>query len=157
MVTSLCGLGLGVLVAIVVVFVGFFQLHAGIFLIAIVLGGSVVGGVQVPLLNIQRSIVSSESWVLASVFGCSLAVGSVFAVAWVALQLPIHTNTALSTLIGYLIGPASGLVLGMFQWMLLRRTIDRAASWILTTMVSSGIVWVIVIVLASYAFGGSGD
>ncbi len=157
MLAALCGLGLGLFTTGVIVFLGLQHFNLGIFLVAVLSGGAVVGSVQLQFLNAPRSTVSVHRWLSASIIGCSLAIGGAFMIVGVAQHIVIPSPTVVAILADYLLGPISGFILGASQWLVLRRTIQHAGMWILTIVVSSSIIWVVLLLVASYVFGGNGD
>jgi hypothetical protein len=154
---SLCGLGLGLLTTCLIILIALQHVNLGIFLFAILSGGAVVGAVQLPFLNTSRATISGQQWVVASGIGCCLAVGVAFVSEGIIQRIPIGSTTAVTTFAVCLIGPASGFVLGTSQWMVLRRAIQHATLWLLANIVSSSIIWALLLLLAGLAFGGKGD
>lgn len=154
---SLCGLGFGLLATCFIIILVLQHLTIGTLLLAILLGGAVVGAVQLAFLNTPRAIVSPPKWVVASSIGCSVAIGVVFLVTGIEERVHVRFATPINTVAMYLVGPISGFTLGMSQWLVVRRSLQQAAWWLLATMMSSGIVWATLLLLIGSVFGGNGD
>ena len=157
MLASFCGLGLGLFATVAIVILGSQYFNIGLFLLAILVGGAVLGALQLSFLNVRRAIVSSHQWLMVSIIGCSLAVGVTVATAGIAPHIPFLSSTAITTLAICLVGPVNGLILGTSQWVVLRRTSKQAALWIVTNVASSSIIWIILLLLAGLALSGPGD
>src|SRR5262245_17975707 len=121
MLASFCGLGLGLFTTVAIAILGSRYFNLGLFLLAILVCGAVVGALQLSFLNVPRAIVSSHQWLMASIIGCCLAVGATVATTGIAQHIPFRSSTAITTLAICLVGPVNGFILGTSQWIVLRR------------------------------------
>ncbi len=123
----------------------------GVAALAVLLGtfleGCVVGAAQGTVLQARRPDISRRSWVGATSAGAGLAwlVGMVPSTA-MALAEPASTDAPMQEptlvillLLAALLGLVTGPVLGVAQWVVLRRRVARPASWLW----ANGLAWAV--------------
>lgn len=78
-------------------------------------------------------------WVLATTIAQMVSLGMIEVISNTANQVaPNDFNTVVTS-----IGALQGFVLGVFQWLVLRRCIRHAVWWIVATMVGTFLAWII--------------
>ena len=114
----------------------------GVAMLAVLLGtfleGVVVGAAQGAVLHTRRPDISRRSWVDATAAGAGLAwlVGMVPSTAMAlaepaSAEAPMQEPTlVLVLLLAALLGLVTGPILGVAQWVVLRRRVAGAASWL---------------------------
>ena len=105
-------------------------LMLGVVVGLVVVGGGVVGLVLGVLqwLVLRRQVARAGWWVLASTVGGVLGVGFGFGLGFV-LMLGVGVGIVV------VLGGVLGLVLGVLQWLVLRRQVARAGWWVLASTV----------------------
>ncbi len=90
--------------------------------------GTVVGVAQ--WLVLRRRVARAGWWVLAT------------AVGWlVGMAVCGFVDEVLDWTVWYVSGAAGGVVVGVAQWLVLRRRVARAGWWVLPTVASGVVVW----------------
>ncbi|MBI4785304.1 MAG: hypothetical protein HY785_28950 [Oscillatoriophycideae cyanobacterium NC_groundwater_1537_Pr4_S-0.65um_50_18] len=78
-----------------------------------------------------------EWWVLATIAGEIIGIGIIAATSAIASHLTaINTVTLL-----HIVGALEGTVLGLMQWLVLRRYVKHAGWWVLATMIGAIAAW----------------
>jgi len=80
-----------------------------------------------------------EWWVLATIAGEFIGVGTIA----VASTIASHLTTVNMVVLLHIVGALEGIALGLAQWLVLRRYVKHVGWWILATMIGAIAAWLI--------------
>jgi hypothetical protein len=108
-----------------------FILMAGALVVAALLEGTVVGLAQWWVLGRYLPALTRRVWVLATVLGAIVAWMIGMTLGTLGADLIGSGNSTAALLFSAVLGPVVGALLGMTQWLALRRHVERAGWWVL--------------------------
>ncbi|MFH7029344.1 MAG: hypothetical protein ACHBN1_29110 [Heteroscytonema crispum UTEX LB 1556] len=98
-------------------------------------------------LHNKRSFVLFEKWVLANFIAELLGLGII---VFVGTRFPTYDNQN-SQIVLILLGVFQGLILGVAQWLVLRRYMRNSILWVLATTIGCFFGWLLVLFVSAIA------